>query len=53
MRVKVDCQEIIQNGHSSVDTGIDWTHPSLGAGIGPGHKIIGGFDFVGDNFNGT
>ena len=28
----------------------DWTHPDLGGGIGPGFKIIGGFDFVGDNF---
>ncbi|THH29254.1 hypothetical protein EUX98_g4919 [Antrodiella citrinella] len=35
-----------------LDTGIDFTHPVLGGGIGPGFKIIGGFDFVGDAFNG-
>ncbi|KAL4251463.1 Alkaline protease 1 [Abortiporus biennis] len=36
-----------------LDTGIDYTHPLLGGGIGPGHKVIGGFDFVGDAFDGT
>ncbi|KAG8756358.1 hypothetical protein FRC11_005399 [Ceratobasidium sp. 423] len=36
-----------------IDTGIDYTHPSLGGAIGPGNKIIGGFDFVGDNYTGT
>ncbi|KAJ7594531.1 subtilisin-like protease [Mycena floridula] len=36
-----------------IDTGIDYTHPALGAGFGPGHKVIGGFDFVGDNYDGT
>ncbi|KAF9547696.1 subtilisin-like protease [Agrocybe pediades] len=36
-----------------IDTGIDYTHPVLGGGIGPGHKVIGGFDFVGDAYNGT
>lgn len=36
-----------------IDTGIDFTHPDLGGGIGPGFKIIGGFDFVGDAFNGS
>ncbi|CAE7119808.1 unnamed protein product [Rhizoctonia solani] len=35
-----------------IDTGIDYTHPALGAGFGPGHKIIGGYDFVGDNYTG-
>jgi len=37
----------------SIDTGIDYTHPSLGGAIGPGHKVIGGFDFVGDAFDGV
>jgi len=37
----------------SIDTGIDYTHPFLGAGIGPGHKVIGGFDFVGDAYDGV
>ncbi|KAI0081943.1 subtilisin-like protease [Panus rudis PR-1116 ss-1] len=36
-----------------LDTGIDYTHPALGGGIGPGHKVIGGFDFVGDAFDGS
>jgi len=33
-------------------TGIDYTHPSLGGGFGPGHKVIGGHDFVGDAYDG-
>ncbi|KAH9212069.1 hypothetical protein DL95DRAFT_525352 [Leptodontidium sp. 2 PMI_412] len=28
-----------------VDTGIDYTHPSLGRGFGPGFKVAGGFGF--------
>ena len=37
---------------SSIDTGIDYTHPLLGGKFGPGNKVIGGYDFVGDNYNG-
>ena len=29
-----------------LDTGIDYRHPALGAGFGPGSKVIGGWDFV-------
>src|SRR5258706_8688515 len=29
-----------------IDTGIDYTHPALGNGFGPGFKVIGGWDFV-------
>jgi subtilisin family serine protease len=29
-----------------IDTGIDYTHPALGGGLGPGFKVIGGWDFV-------
>ncbi|KAI0645827.1 subtilisin-like protease [Trametes meyenii] len=36
-----------------IDTGIDFTNPFLGGGFGPGFKVIGGFDFVGDNFTGA
>ena len=43
-----------------IDTGIDYTHPSLGGGFGPGHKVAGGYDFVNgdadpadDNAHGT
>jgi len=35
-----------------MSSGIDYTHPALGAGFGPGHKVIGGFDLVGDAYNG-
>ncbi|RMJ15865.1 hypothetical protein CDV36_004442 [Fusarium kuroshium] len=31
-----------------VDTGVIYTHPALGGGFGPGFKIEGGYDFVGD-----
>ena len=29
-----------------IDTGIDYTHPALGGGFGPGHRVIGGYDFI-------
>ncbi|MGC4031879.1 MAG: S8 family serine peptidase [Tepidisphaeraceae bacterium] len=29
-----------------IDSGIDYTHPSLGGGFGPGFKVVGGHDFV-------
>jgi subtilisin family serine protease len=29
-----------------IDTGIDYNHPALGGGFGPGFKVIGGWDFV-------
>lgn len=31
-----------------VDTGIDYRHPALGGAFGPGNKVEGGWDFVGD-----
>ena len=36
-----------------IDTGIDYMHPDLGAGIGPGFKVEGGTDLVGDNYLGV
>lgn len=43
-----------------LDTGIDYTHPALGGGFGPGYKVIGGYDIVNndddpmdDNSHGT
>lgn len=36
-----------------IDTGVDFTHPALGGCFGPGCKIVGGVDLVGDAFNGT
>jgi minor extracellular serine protease Vpr len=35
-----------------IDTGIDYTHPDLGRGFGPGHRVEGGYDFVGDLYLG-
>ncbi|KAL9942163.1 hypothetical protein ACHAQF_007360 [Verticillium nonalfalfae] len=31
-----------------VDTGVDYTHPDLGGGFGPGFRVAGGYDFAGD-----
>ncbi|CCO36026.1 Minor extracellular protease vpr [Rhizoctonia solani AG-1 IB] len=35
-----------------IDTGIDYTHPFLGGKFGPGNKVVGGYDFVGDAYTG-
>jgi subtilisin family serine protease len=32
-----------------IDSGIDYLHPDLGGGFGPGFKVEKGYDFVGDN----
>lgn len=32
-----------------IDTGIDYMHPALGSGFGPGFKVTGGWDFVNDD----
>ncbi|HWI63539.1 MAG TPA: S8 family serine peptidase, partial [Symbiobacteriaceae bacterium] len=34
-----------------MDTGIDYDHPDLGGGFGPGYRVVTGYDFVGDAFN--
>ncbi|KAL2201793.1 serine endopeptidase [Sarocladium strictum] len=31
-----------------VDSGVEWTHPDLGGGLGPDYTVIGGYDLVGD-----
>lgn len=36
-----------------IDSGVDYTAPELGGCFGPGCKIAGGYDYVGDNFDGT
>ncbi len=36
-----------------IDSGVDYTHPALGGCFGAGCKIAGGYDYVGDNFNGS
>ncbi|CAE6414623.1 unnamed protein product [Rhizoctonia solani] len=35
-----------------IDTGVDYTHPALGGKFGPGNKVVGGYDFVGDAYTG-
>ncbi|KAI0779500.1 subtilisin-like protease [Fomes fomentarius] len=35
-----------------IDTGVDYKHPTLGGALGADHKVIGGFDFVGDDYTG-
>ena len=32
-----------------LDTGVDYDHPDLGGGFGPGYKVVGGYDFVNDD----
>jgi subtilisin family serine protease len=34
---------------SKLDTGVDYRHPALGGGFGPGFKIAGSCSFVFDN----
>ncbi|WP_155371861.1 S8 family serine peptidase [Catellatospora vulcania] len=29
-----------------IDSGVDYTHPDLGGGLGEGFKVVGGYDFV-------
>ncbi|KAJ7255387.1 subtilisin-like protein [Mycena rebaudengoi] len=36
-----------------IDTGVDYLHPALGGGFGPGFKVAGGWDLVGDNYDGS
>ncbi|KAG9127742.1 hypothetical protein FRC07_010194 [Ceratobasidium sp. 392] len=36
-----------------IDSGVDYTHPALGGKFGPGNKVAGGYDFVGDAYTGT
>ena len=34
-----------------IDTGIDYDHPDLGGGFGPGFRVARGYDFVGDRYD--
>jgi subtilisin family serine protease len=34
-----------------LDTGIDYHHPDLGGGFGPGSRVAYGYDFVGDGYS--
>ncbi|KAJ3118098.1 hypothetical protein HDU96_003866 [Phlyctochytrium bullatum] len=35
-----------------IDTGVDYLHPALGGGFGPGFKVAYGYDLVGDAYTG-
>ncbi|MGK2859363.1 MAG: S8 family serine peptidase [Thermoanaerobaculia bacterium] len=32
-----------------IDSGIDYTHPALGGGLGAGRRVLGGYDFVNED----
>lgn len=34
-----------------IDTGIDYNHPDLGGGFGPGKKVVDGYDFIQNDAN--
>jgi minor extracellular serine protease Vpr len=34
-----------------MDTGVDYHHPDLGGGFGPGYRVVTGYDFVGDRYD--
>src|SRR5215217_3664919 len=34
-----------------LDTGIDYNHPALGGGFGPGHRVVAGYDYADDDAN--
>jgi subtilisin family serine protease len=34
-----------------IDSGIDYHHPDLGGGFGPGYRVVTGHDFVGDQYD--
>jgi hypothetical protein len=36
----------------NIRIGIDYNHPDLGGGFGPGYKVAGGLDLVGDGYDG-
>ena len=36
-----------------IDSGVDYKHPALGGGFGPGYKIAYGYDLVGDDYWGS
>jgi subtilisin family serine protease len=34
-----------------IDSGIAWDHPALGKGFGTGYRVVGGWDFAGNDAN--
>lgn len=34
-----------------IDSGVDYTHPDLGGGLGPGHKVITGYNFLNESYD--
>lgn len=57
--VQTNVAKLHQLGHygkgmkvAILDSDVDCSHPALGGGFGPGFKIAGGWDLVGDEYNG-
>lgn len=52
-RARVNASALPASGKGMViaiiDTGIDYLHPDLGGGFGPGFKVAGGYDFLNDD----
>ncbi|KAJ3955877.1 hypothetical protein N0V92_007592 [Colletotrichum tropicale] len=36
-----------------IDSGVDYRHPALGGGFGTGFKVSGGYDLVGEDYDGS
>ncbi|KAF6839147.1 serine endopeptidase [Colletotrichum musicola] len=36
-----------------IDSGVDYRHRALGGGLGPGFKVSGGYDLVGEEYDGS
>ncbi|KAF5518304.1 Minor extracellular protease vpr [Colletotrichum aenigma] len=36
-----------------IDSGVDYRHPALGGGFGSGFKVSGGYDLVGEDYDGS
>ncbi|KAK1987060.1 subtilisin-like serine protease [Colletotrichum cereale] len=36
-----------------IDSGVDYRHPALGGGFGPGFTVSGGYDLVGEEYDGS
>ncbi|KAH6654877.1 peptidase S8/S53 domain-containing protein, partial [Truncatella angustata] len=51
---KLRAQGIVGEGIkiAVIDTGVDYTHPALGGGFGPGYLVSYGYDIVGDDYTG-
>lgn len=53
LRFRVQIITLDVADESGTDTGVDYNHPALGGGFGPGFKFAHGYDLVGDDYDGT